>query len=794
MLSPLIGAINSRSTRLRQRLEERGTVVIDVSHGEMCFTMHPQVQTAVLEGTRLLLAGKGESLEPDGRLFDKSQPLLLRRLVADRLYRRWRAAGLTVTADEVLVCPYSSLVMLDAVLASVARPGGAILCPEGFYKSNSEHIEKLGLVIRLFPVDLDRDGRVEAWHLRRAIQTYREQLCALLLTMPGNPLVAAYTTEELHAIGRVLVEEGIRVIIDAAFDGVVPDYRPLAAVEVDIGGTRHSLYERTVTITGLSKAHHAVGPYKIGAAITGDVGWRADIRRQLTVPFQRETTALARAVLEQTPEAFFRDNRSTMSRRQAEARRLCADLERRFGFPVVIPVGSCSYGPFMTIRLADQVLQRAGIQDGWQLADFLLIGAGLATLAGPRMGIQETVVRINVDAPRIGAGKDPTLLAEVFARLAGLVGDVLGGGLTYQEASARIDEPGSVSVADFHDAVPEGSAAVCVNSTKIVVLRESQSGERRVALTPRATADLVAAGMHVWVESGAGSCAGYSDVAYIRASATVTANRADLFRAADVLFWVKPPSDLDSVLSRLPLGCMIIGLTHPLYDDAVAHRAHRWKLQLRSVELLAQEGILPAQDALAAMSRFAGRISLHDALALRRRLGHEGRQGVLVIGAGQAGREAAHLAGALGHRLVVASTGRRHQREVERLLGALYHRVDGGAGTSTDLLGQQRTVAQAIATHRPDVIIATAKHGNEKAPCLLPAETMEQLPGDTVVVDLNTTRGGNVAGSRLDQLLRTDNGVWICNRSSYPSAEPSQASSAYAACLTQLLLTPRNSW
>jgi aspartate/methionine/tyrosine aminotransferase len=305
-LSPLIEAINSRSARLRQRLEERGTVVIDVSHGEMRFTMHPQVQAAVLEDTRLLLAGKAELLEPDGQLFDKSQPRLLRRLVADRLYHRWRKAGLPVTADEVLVCPYSSLAMLDAVLASVARPGGVILCPEGFYKSNFAHIEKLGLVIRLFPVDLDRDGRVQAWHLRRAIQAYREQLCALLLTMPGNPLVAVYTAEELHAIGRVLVEEGIRVIIDAAFDGVVPDYQPLGTVEVDIGGARHSLYERTATITGLSKGHHAIGPYKIGAAITGDAGWRADIRRQLTVPFQRETTVLARTVLEQTPEEFLR--------------------------------------------------------------------------------------------------------------------------------------------------------------------------------------------------------------------------------------------------------------------------------------------------------------------------------------------------------------------------------------------------------------------------------------------------------------------------------------------------------
>ena len=85
------------------------------------------------------------------------------------------------------------------------------------------------------------------------------------------------------------------------------------------------------------------------------------------------------------------------------------------------------------------------------------------------------------------------------------------------------------------------------------------------------------------------------------------------------------------------------------------------------------------------------------------------------------------------------------------------------------------------------MIIAAAKHGNEKAPYLLPVQALERLPRGTVVVDLNATRGGSVAGSRVDQQLQTDNGVWICNRSNYPNAEPAEASSAYAACLVDIL-------
>jgi NAD/NADP transhydrogenase alpha subunit/aspartate/methionine/tyrosine aminotransferase len=743
----------------------------------MRFHMHPQVQQALLDTTGKLLIEDADLLEPDGRPFDKAQPRVLRELAADRLYVRWRQAGLAVSADDVLVSPYSSLVMLEAVMASVARPDGVILCPEGFYKSNRQHIEKLGLSIRLIPAPPERDGKIDPWHLRRAIQAHRERLCALLLTIPGNPLIATYTADELQAIGRVVVEEDVRVIIDATLDAVVADYLPLAAVTVDCAGTPQSLFDRTVTIAGLSKGHHAVGPYKLGAAITGNAGWRAEIRRHLAVPLQRETTALARIVLERTPQDFFEKNREIMGQAQDQARRLCEKLEGKFGFPAVIPVGSSRQGPFLLIRLADQLVEQAGLEDGWQLAEFLLGAAGLETVAGPLMGLLGPIVRINVDAPRIGVKKDPALLEKVFDRLATLVQDVLDGKVTYRQLLADIGEPAQADLSGPADPRDERNA-----SAKIVVLKEDQPGEHRVALTPRACADLAARGMRVWVESGAGSRAGYDDAAYIRAGATVTAARSELFQDAGVLAWVKPPADLDRVLSRLPRGCTIIGLTHPLNDDTVARAAQRRNLRVVSAELLAEQEIRPAQDPLAAMSRFAGRIALTEALDLRDRLGHHGPQRVLVIGAGHAGLQAAQLAGVLGHSVVVASTGQSRRQEVEQWPGADYCDI-----SAENTVGQEQALSEVIASCRPEVIIAAAKHRAERSPCLLSAETLDRLPGGTVVVDLNATRGGTAAGSQVDQQRQTNNGVWICNRSNYPSAEPAEASSAYAACLVNIL-------
>ncbi len=146
------------------------------------------------------------------------------------------------------------------------------------------------------------------------------------------------------------------------------------------------------------------------------------------------------------------------------------------------------------------------------------------------------------------------------------------------------------------------------------------------------------------------------------------------------------------------------------------------------------------------------------------------------------------MAGVLGHSVAVASTGQTRRQEVGQRLGAAYYDIAAAAGnTRENTVGQQQALSGVIASFRPEVIIAAAKHRGERSPCLLPTETLDRLPGGTVVIDLNATRGGSAAGSQVDQQQQTHNGVWICNRSNYPSAEPAEASSAYAACLVNIL-------
>lgn len=450
-LTALINAIGARKSEVSASRRQTGVPIIDAYHGEMSSLMDPNVQYKLLEVTEALIFGEADLTEADGKLYNKSQPKILRQLAADKLFGRLRQAGLNLTMDQVVVCPYSSIVMLEAAIATVARPGGVILCPEGFYKSNALHIEKHGLQLDIFTANPEEDGRINPQHLRKAIRQYGDKLCAILLTMPGNPLVAEYSLAELQAIGRVLVEEGTKVIIDSTFDQIQSDYIPLAAVKVELDGKTHLLHDKIVTITGLSKGYNSIGPFKIGVATTGDAKWRQAIEGQLVISFQRETTATARVVIEETTEEYLQKNRLTMMQRQQEAKAHIALINEKFGAGAVSYLGSSKYGPFMALTFRQDILTKAGIEDGWQLADMLLATVGLKTVAGPRMGLPMPAVRINIDAPRIGFRKNPALVGEMFNRIEHFVEQILRSGLTYAKALARIGVKSTIGVRKFEE-------------------------------------------------------------------------------------------------------------------------------------------------------------------------------------------------------------------------------------------------------------------------------------------------------------------------------------------------------
>ncbi len=447
--SHLIQSISTRKSKISRKVRDIGEEILDVYHGEMYYPMHQKAQDAVLQMARKIVTGEAKLTETNGELYNKSQPQILRQLAAEKLYPQFLHANLQLTPNEIITCPYSSLVMLETALMTLAKPKGIILCPQGFYKSTALHVEKFNLELRNIEVDLEDDARFTPQTLRQAIQKYRHRLCGILFTMPGNPLVTEYSVQELQAIGKVLVEENVKVIVDATFTGIYNHHLPLAAVQVEHLGQKYTLHQQTLTITGVSKGHHASGPIKIGVATSGNKQWLAAIKNKLVLSFQRETTALARTLLEHTPLSYLLDNELKMKAIQRRVKQYVLDLNKQFGEGVIKYYGSAKYGPFILLTFRKELLKMAGIKDSWQLADMLLASVGLNCVSGMRMGLKEPCVRINVNAPRIGNNKEPKLITMLFAKLKRFIFEIQEERLTYTAALERIGSHTPISVDDY---------------------------------------------------------------------------------------------------------------------------------------------------------------------------------------------------------------------------------------------------------------------------------------------------------------------------------------------------------
>src|SRR5438552_18235573 len=100
------------------------------------------------------------------------------------------------------------------------------------------------------------------------------------------------------------------------------------------------------------------------------------------------------------------------------------------------------------------------------------------------------------------------------------------------------------------------------------VPRESFPGERRVALVPATIPHLTKAGLEVVVEAGAGISAGYPDADYTAKGAKIVSDRADLFRAADIVVQILCYGSNDRTgKADVPLfrsGKVLIGFLRPL--------------------------------------------------------------------------------------------------------------------------------------------------------------------------------------------------------------------------------------
>ncbi|WP_035854629.1 Re/Si-specific NAD(P)(+) transhydrogenase subunit alpha [Cryptosporangium arvum] len=335
------------------------------------------------------------------------------------------------------------------------------------------------------------------------------------------------------------------------------------------------------------------------------------------------------------------------------------------------------------------------------------------------------------------------------------------------------------------------------------VVAESSPGETRVAATPATVGQLRKLGYDVVVESGAGAQASFADEAYVAAGARIAPGPEAW--AADVVLKVNAPSAPE--IAALADGATLVSLISPAANPALVESLTRRPITVLAMDAVPRISRAQSMDVLSSMANIAGyRAVIEAAHAFGRLFGGQvtaaGKMPpatVLVAGAGVAGLAAIAAANSLGA-VVRATDPRPEVAEQVKSLGGEFLPVGVAQEASTDGYAKATSAdydAAAAALYAAqaadvDIVITTALIPGRTAPTLLTAEHVAAMKPGSVVVDMATAQGGNVAGSVAGRSVVTANGVTIIGYTDLAGRLPAQASQLYGTNLVNLmkLLTP----
>jgi len=313
---------------------------------------------------------------------------------------------------------------------------------------------------------------------------------------------------------------------------------------------------------------------------------------------------------------------------------------------------------------------------------------------------------------------------------------------------------------------------------QIGIPREIKPLEGRVALSPEACGDLVEAGHNVFVEQKAGILSGFSDQAYQAVGATITASPEETYGKGQLIVKVKEPVSAD--LALLQKNHLLFCFLHLAANPQLARSLLDIGLTGIAFETVeTDDHVLPL---LAPMSDIAGRLATQiGSNLLHQPAGGKGlllgglpgteRGRVVIIGAGNAGGNAAVMAAAMGAEVTVFDLGRERLADMRRL-----------GNNVTALYPYQDTVRQAVAG--ADLLIGAVLTTGKRSPHVVTRNMVASMTAGSVIVDISVDQGGCIETTRpttYEAPTYLEEGVVHFTVTNIPGAVPRSASQALSA-------------
>ena len=232
-------------TQKARELKAQGMDVISLSVGEPDFDTPQHIKDAAIEAIR-----RGETKYPA-----VSGIVPLREAIAKKFKRE---NGLDSKPSQTIVGTGGKHVIYNALLATL-NPGDEVVIPRPYWVSYPEMVVLCGGTPVFAETTMDHDFKLQPEELERVITPKTKWI---ILNSPSNPSGAAYARDEMKRITDVLLRHPqVWVLTDDMYEHLCyGDFEFVTPAQVE-----PNLYERTLTMNGVSKAYAMTG-WRIGYA------------------------------------------------------------------------------------------------------------------------------------------------------------------------------------------------------------------------------------------------------------------------------------------------------------------------------------------------------------------------------------------------------------------------------------------------------------------------------------------------------------------------------------------------
>lgn len=345
-------------------MKAAGKSVIALSFGEPDFDTPDNIKEAAIAAIR---GGDTKYTAVDGTM-------KLKEAIVAKFKRE---NGLTYTTKQITVGTGGKQVLYNAFMATLSA-GDEVVIPAPYWVSYPEMVLLADGTPVIVPCTQETGFKLKAGDLQAAITPRTKWV---LLNSPSNPSGAAYTRAELKAITDVLVENPhVWVLTDDMYEHLVYDAFEFATP----AQIEPSLYDRTLTMNGVSKAYCMTG-WRIGYAGGPEALIKAmgDVQSQSTSNPSSIGQAAAVEALNGT-QSFIPEHNEIFKTRRDLVVRMLNDAP---GLDCHTPEGAFYVYPSCAGLIGATTPTGATLKNDEDVAGYLLESQGVAIVHGAAFGL-----------------------------------------------------------------------------------------------------------------------------------------------------------------------------------------------------------------------------------------------------------------------------------------------------------------------------------------------------------------------------------------------------------------------